>query len=415
MLEKKPKTPPGTPTSASTTGSANSPGSSTVQAAAQDDGATVLPPSIHNRSSTSQARAEVIDVPAEAPVDSPGKARKSSTGRKPRARPAEPIKPAAVHVPAAQVPPPRVPPGHPRPDAPSAAQSGPGQLPQARVTLLPTPGETASEPGRAGRDLPVAIAVGVGLGVAIVVSLIVYRPAFLAIVLAAVVISVWELTRALRTARVRPPLPPLMLGAVAMIVVTWLSGEGGLAVTTMLTVLAAIVWRLSDGPVGYFRDASTAVLITMYVPLLACFAVLMLRPDDGAARIVTFIVVVVCSDVGGYVAGALFGKHPMSPTVSPKKSWEGLGGSVLACMIGGMLLVVLALDGAWWQGLLYGAAIAVTATVGDLGESIVKRDLGLKDMSTLLPGHGGLMDRMDSLLPSAAVAYLLLSAFLPSP
>lgn len=268
-------------------------------------------------------------------------------------------------------------------------------------------------PGRAGRDLPVAIGVGVGLAVAIVVSLVFYRPAFLGVVLAAVLISIWELSRALRSVRVRPPLLPLMLGATAMIVVTWVSGPGGLAVTTMLTVLAAIVWRLSDGPVGYFRDASTAVLITVYVPLLACFAVLMLRPDDGATRIVAFILTVVCSDVGGYVVGVLFGKHPMAPTVSPKKSWEGLGGSVLACMIVGVLMVALALDGTWWQGMLYGAAIAVTATLGDLGESIVKRDLGIKDMGNLLPGHGGLMDRMDSLLPSAAVAYLLLTAFVP--
>ncbi|MDQ3734470.1 MAG: phosphatidate cytidylyltransferase [Actinomycetota bacterium] len=273
--------------------------------------------------------------------------------------------------------------------------------------------EKAPGLGPAGRDLPVAIAVGVGLAIAIVMSLIFYRPAFLGIVLAAVLISIWELSRALRTVRVRPPLLPLMLGATAMIVLTWLSGPGGLAVTTMLTVLAAIVWRLSDGPVGYFRDASTAVLITVYVPLLACFAVLMLRPDDGVTRIVAFILTVVCSDVGGYVAGVLFGKHPMSPTVSPKKSWEGLGGSVLACMIAGMLLVGLALGGAWWQGILYGAAVAVTATVGDLGESIIKRDLGIKDMGGLLPGHGGLMDRMDSLLPSAAVAYLLLTAFVP--
>jgi len=271
----------------------------------------------------------------------------------------------------------------------------------------------ATEPSRAGRDLPVAIAVGVGLAVAIIVSLVIYRPAFLVIVSAAVLISVWELTRALRSARVRAPLVPLLLGSLAMIAVTWLSGPSGLAVTTMLTVLAAMVWRLSDGPVGYFRDASTAVLITVYLPLLACFAVLMLRPDDGATRVVTFIVAVVCSDVGGYAAGVLFGKHPMAPTVSAKKSWEGFGGSVLACMIAGMSLVGMALDGSWWQGAVYGAAIAATATLGDLGESIIKRDLGIKDMGSLLPGHGGLMDRMDSLLPSAVVAYLLLNLFVP--
>ncbi|MDQ4038852.1 MAG: phosphatidate cytidylyltransferase [Actinomycetota bacterium] len=266
---------------------------------------------------------------------------------------------------------------------------------------------------RAGRNLPVAIAVGVGLAVAIIISLVIYRPAFLVIVSAAALISVWELTRALRSVRVRAPLVPLLLGCVAMIAVTWLSGASGLAVTTMLTVLAAMVWRLSDGPVGYLRDASTAVLITVYVPFLACFAVLMLRPEDGATRIVAFILAVVCSDVGGYAAGVLFGKHPMSPTVSPKKSWEGFGGSVLACMVAGVFLVGMALHGSWWQGAVYGAAIAATATLGDLGESIIKRDLGIKDMGNLLPGHGGLMDRMDSLLPSAAVAYLLLDLFVP--
>jgi len=299
------------------------------------------------------------------------------------------------------------------PRAEAADHSGPNSVPGATLALsTPTPViEPPTEPRRAGRDLPVAIGVGVGLAAAIIASLVIYRPAFLAIVAAAVLISVWELTRALRTARVRAPLVPLLLGSLAMIAVTWLSGPSGLAVTAMLTVLGAMVWRLSDGPVGYFRDASTAVLITVYVPLLACFAVLMLRPEDGTTRIIAFILTVVCSDVGGYAAGVLFGKHPLLPTVSPKKSWEGFGGSVLACVIAGMFLVGLALDGAWWQGIVYGASIATTATLGDLGESIIKRDLGIKDMGTLLPGHGGLMDRMDSLLPSAAVAYLLLTAF----
>lgn len=266
---------------------------------------------------------------------------------------------------------------------------------------------------RAGRNLPVAISVGVGLAFGIVVSLVVYRPAFLLVLTAAVLVSLWELRRALASVGVRPPAVPLALGSVAMIAVTWLTGLGGLAVSLTLTVLAVLVWRISDGPVGYFRDISTGILITLYVPLLACMAVLMLRPDDGVARVVTFILTVVCSDIGGYAAGVLFGRHAMSPTVSPKKSWEGLAGSVVACMIAGTFLVSLALEGAWWQGALYGIAIALTATVGDLGESIIKRDLGIKDMGNLLPGHGGLMDRMDSLLPSAAVAYLLLAAFVP--
>ena len=151
----------------------------------------------------------------------------------------------------------------------------------------------------------------------------------------------------------------------------------------------------------------------MRVALLAGFAVLLLVPDDGATRVILFIATVVGNDVGGYAAGVLFGKHPMAPTVSPKKSWEGMAGSVLACIVVATPIVTLLLDGPWWGGVAFGAALAVSATLGDLGESLIKRDLGIKDMGNLLPGHGGLMDRMDSLLPSAAVAYLLLSWVAP--
>jgi phosphatidate cytidylyltransferase len=151
----------------------------------------------------------------------------------------------------------------------------------------------------------------------------------------------------------------------------------------------------------------------MYVPLLAGFAVLLLIPHDGGARVLAFIATVVASDVGGYAAGVLFGKHAMAPSISPKKSWEGFAGSVTACMIMATPILALALDAPWWGGLVFGAAIAVSATIGDLGESLIKRDLGIKDMGHLLPGHGGLMDRLDSLLPSAALAYLLLSVLAP--
>jgi phosphatidate cytidylyltransferase len=181
----------------------------------------------------------------------------------------------------------------------------------------------------------------------------------------------------------------------------------------MLTIVALPVWRLADGPVGYQRDVTAATLIAVYVPFLAGFCALLLAPADGHLRVAAFIATVVCSDVGGYAAGVLFGRHPMAPAVSPKKSWEGLGGSVLACAIGGVCFLVFGFGGQWWQGALYGVAIAVAATLGDLAESMVKRDLHIKDMGTLLPGHGGLMDRLDSLLVAAPVAYLLLTAFAP--
>jgi phosphatidate cytidylyltransferase len=271
----------------------------------------------------------------------------------------------------------------------------------------------AKTPGRAGRDMVAAIGVGAGLGAVILVSLLLYRPAFLLVVGAAVLIGIVELTRALETGAARAPLVPVVVGAVAMLGLAWTRGTSGLVVAFLLTVLAVLLWRLADGPEDYLRDASAGVLVALYVPLLAGFAVLLLVPDDGATRVLVFIATVVGNDVGGFAAGVLFGKHPMAPSVSPKKSWEGMAGSILACVLVATPIVTLALDGPWWGGVLFGAALAVSATAGDLGESVIKRDLGIKDMGNLLPGHGGIMDRLDSLLPSAAVAYLLLAWIVP--
>ena len=264
-----------------------------------------------------------------------------------------------------------------------------------------------------GRNLPAAIGVGVGLGALVLGTLFAFRFGFVVLLVVVICGAVWELVRAVGNAGAHPPLLPLLAGTVTMDLLAWFRGEGALAVAFLLTALACVVWRLADGPVGYLRDVSTAVFVALYVPLLAGFGVLLAVPDDGARRVVTFIATVVCSDVGGYAAGVVLGRHPMAPTVSPAKSWEGFAGSTVACVVGGTALVTLLLHGAWWQGAVFGLAIAVTATLGDLGESMIKRDLGIKDMGSLLPGHGGLMDRLDSLLPAAAVSWLLLSAFVP--
>jgi len=272
----------------------------------------------------------------------------------------------------------------------------------------------ASTPrSRAGRDLGAAIAVGLTMAAAALATLAVYRPGFVVIVGLAVVVSLWELLRALESRDVRPPVIPLLVGAISMLALTFVRGSDGLVIAFMLTVLACIVWRLADGARGYLRDVSTTVFVVTYVPFLAGFAVLLVVPEDGAARVIAFITTVVCSDVGGYAAGVFLGRHPLAASVSPKKTWEGFAGSATLAAVAGALFLTLTLDGAWWQGALFGLAIAVAATLGDLGESMIKRDLGVKDMGNLLPGHGGLMDRMDSLLPSAAVAWMLLSVFVP--
>ena len=209
------------------------------------------------------------------------------------------------------------------------------------------------------------------------------------------------------------PLVPLAVGAVGMLVSAYVAGEDGLLVSFTLTAFGVLLWRIIDGTQGAARDVAAAVFVAAYVPFLAGFATLMLAWDDGAYRVLVFIAVTVANDVGGYAAGVLWGRHPMAPTVSPKKSWEGFGGSAALCVAVGVGLVVGLLQGPWWAGVAVGAAAVVTATLGDLSESLLKRDLGVKDMGTLLPGHGGMMDRLDSLLPTAPAVYFVLALLVP--
>jgi phosphatidate cytidylyltransferase len=267
--------------------------------------------------------------------------------------------------------------------------------------------------GRAGRDLRAATAVGLALAILVLGTLFVWKQAFVGLAVVAIAVAVWELGQALATRTIRVPLVPVLLGAVLMLVGGYVGGHQTLVVALGLTVVAVVVWRLGENAPGYAGDVAAGIFVAVYVPFLAGFAILLLQPPDGPWRVLTCILVVAASDTGGYVAGVLAGRHPMAPTVSPKKSWEGFAGSVVASLAIGVLAVVVTLDGDWWVGAVLGAAAVVTATLGDLGESMIKRDLGLKDMSTLLPGHGGIMDRLDSLLPTAPVAWLILTALVP--
>jgi phosphatidate cytidylyltransferase len=292
------------------------------------------------------------------------------------------------------------------------------------MVVSPPPVEPApAAPKRgAGRNLPAAIAVGVTLGAVVLASLLVWRPAFLIVVTAAAGIAVWEMAGAVTSRpagdgaadRPHPPVLPLLAGCVVMVTLAWFAGVEALVLGLTLTVLAALVWRLADGPVGYHRDMVASTLIAVYVPFLAGFAVLLARPDDGHLRVIVTLAAVVLSDTGGYAAGVLFGKHPMAPTVSPKKSWEGFAGSLTAAAAGGALLMAFVFHRPWWYGIAFGLAVAAAAVLGDLAESLLKRDLGVKDMSNLLPGHGGLMDRLDSILFAAPTAFVLLAVLAPA-
>jgi phosphatidate cytidylyltransferase len=226
-----------------------------------------------------------------------------------------------------------------------------------------------------------------------------------------------ELAGALRKRGISVPLIPVLAGGAAMLTCRyWLGSQAELAALA-LTVLAIFAWRLPGGTQGYVKDVTAGVFAAVYVPFLASFVVAMLTPADGARRVLTFIILTICSDIGGYFAGITLGRgarHPMAPVISPKKTWEGFAGSAVACLVAGALCLSLLLHGHAWQGLLTGGAAVIAATLGDLAESMIKRDLDIKDMGTILPGHGGILDRLDSLLACAPVIWLLLAAFLPT-
>ncbi|MGY0019002.1 phosphatidate cytidylyltransferase [Streptomyces sp. cg35] len=268
----------------------------------------------------------------------------------------------------------------------------------------------------AGRDLGAAIGVGVGLGAVIVASLFVVKAVFVGVIAVAVVVGLWELTSRLEERKaIKAPLVPLAVGGAAMVVAGYVRGAEGAWVAMALTALAVLVWRMTEPPEGYLKDVTAGVFAAFYVPFLATFVAMMLTADDGAWRVLTFLILTVVSDTGAYAVGWRFGKHKLAPRISPGKTREGLVGAVTFAMVAGVLCMqFLVDDGTWWQGLVLGVCVAASATLGDLGESMIKRDLGIKDMGTLLPGHGGIMDRLDSLLPTAPVVWLLLVLFVGS-
>ena len=267
---------------------------------------------------------------------------------------------------------------------------------------------------RAGRNLPTAIAVGLCLGLGVIASLVFRKEAFLVVVTVAACFGIWELRAGLAQGKINVPLVPSIVGAITMITATFAGGGQALTVSFGLTCISVLVWRALDGLQDAVRDIAGGIFVVAYVGLLASFASLLLAAPDGVQRVCVFIIVTVCSDLGGYFVGVVVGRHPMAPSVSPKKSWEGAAGSALACVIGGVATVMVLLSGPWWAGVVLGLAVVTAATVGDLTESTLKRDLGIKDMGSILPGHGGLMDRMDSLLLSAPVAWAVLTVLVPS-
>lgn len=281
------------------------------------------------------------------------------------------------------------------------------------------PGATAAAaapPPRAGRDLTRAIPVGIGLG-ALVIASIAFNPrAWYLVAAGAVAIGTWEVFKRLRQAHFQLPLIPLLLGGQATVWSGFALGAKGALAAFAATTVVVLVWRLLMGgldtaPKNYLRDVAVSLFVLVWIAVPGSLGAMLSDGDqngqNGAQQVVALILLVVCSDVGGYVAGVALGKHPMAPAISPKKSWEGFAGSLILSMVGGALVLWLLFGDDIWKGILLGALVVFTATLGDLVESQVKRDLGIKDMGTLLPGHGGFMDRLDSVLPSAVVVWIV--------
>ncbi len=286
------------------------------------------------------------------------------------------------------------------PESPAA-----GPAPEAPPTEI-------LKPSRAGRNLRAAIVVGLILGAVALVALFTVKVTFLIYVAAVVALGMWELARVLEARGIRLPLVPVAAGGAVMLGLAYYSGERALVAALALTVIAVLAWRMAGGSAGYLRDVTAGLFTLVYLPLMASFVSLMLAAPDGPRRILAWLVVTVCSDIGGYFVGSLLGRHPMAAVISPHKTWEGFAGSAVACIVAGVLLLTLLLHGSWWQGVVVGVAAVGAATLGDLSESMIKRDLQIKDMGTVLPGHGGILDRIDSLLITAPVVWLLLVIFL---
>lgn len=277
--------------------------------------------------------------------------------------------------------------------------------------------QPAPRKSRAGRDLPAAIAVGLSLFAIVVATLTWFPPGFIALLVVLTSLGAFEVHLALERVGMSAVVIPVVIGNVAIIggsyaaallqPVTNLPWHVVLLGTIGATVMLALIWRMFGGAEGYARDSAASLFIIGYIPLLASFVGLILAQPHGVAKVVAVFLCISGSDTGGYAAGATLGRHKMAPNISPKKTWEGLAGSFLLAGIVGVLHVVLVMGRPWWFGVLLAVVVVIFGTAGDLIESMIKRDIGIKDMSSFLPGHGGVMDRLDSTLVAAPAAWLV--------
>ncbi len=284
------------------------------------------------------------------------------------------------------------------------------QFDEARAQLEAT---SAKIEQRAGRNLFLAIGTGLAFGAAFLASLFIVKQAFVVLVVLLVSVALVELATAFRVAGRRVPRVGVVLGGLVIVAGAAFWGAEGMLLGLFAGSLLLIVWRLIEGlvpawevpPKTLIRDVFSGLFTLVYVAFLASFAVLLVAAPLGEWWVFALVLVVVSVDVGAYAAGVTLGKHKMTPRISPNKTWEGFAGAAVMAMASGVVISLLALQQPWWVGVLLGLVVLLTATGGDLTESLIKRNLGVKDMSSWIPGHGGFLDRLDSLLPSAVGVY----------
>lgn len=261
---------------------------------------------------------------------------------------------------------------------------------------------------RTGRNLVAALVIGCGLGAIFVFSLIVDKQFFIPFLAVFVGFGSWELATISRTQSRHVPRVPILIAAVAMTPATFYFGALGQLLTLAGGIVVTIIWHAIQRSFSKEqvtdRDMLMSAFSLAYVPFLASFAMLMTARDGGEWWTLGTMIIIASIDTGAYATGLLFGRHPMAPKISPKKTWEGFAGSVVFALTAGFIIATAMIHIPWWAGLLFGLVLVGTATSGDLIESLIKRELGTKDASHLLPGHGGFLDRLDSVLPSMFVA-----------
>lgn len=270
------------------------------------------------------------------------------------------------------------------------------------------PRPPAPSASRAGRNLPAAIITALILLAVVAASLFIRIEAFHFVILGFMFLALWEAAGAFLQRGFRIPIIPLWLSAIAIVVTTWIAGPTGLLISFILCMALVTAWRVIMGRPWAARDSAAACFALAWIGLLGGFAVLLTQLPFGPWAVVAFLLLPIFNDTGGYLVGILLGKHPIAPSISPKKSWEGFAGSVFFTTAIGIVLAVFALDIPWWWGVVLGVSCAIASTCGDLAESLLKRDLGVKDMGTIFPGHGGALDRVDSILVCAPVVYSIL-------